>query len=350
MKLINKEHFDRQIKGKQVGLFTLQNSHGMTCQITNYGSRIVSLWVPDKNGDFDDIVFGYHCIDEYLSSNGQYYGAIIGRYANRIADGRFTLESNTYTLFRNDGSNHIHGGAEGFNNKIWEAYQPSKNQLELTYLSEDREEGYPGNLSVKVVYELDEDNGLQISYSATTDKLTHVNLTNHSFFNLRGICEDSIIHHLIQIHARTYTALGEDGIPTGEIYSVENSPLDFTQLEPIGKYIDDHHEQIERGHGYDHNYIIEGTGLRLAARVEEPISGRVMEVITTEPGMQFYTSNFLDGSDIGKNGVPFGYRGSFCLETQHFPNTPNESHFPSTVLHPNDTYTSTCIYKFSVNE
>lgn len=350
MKPISEANFNREIGGKQVGLFTLRNNQGVVCQITNYGGRIVSLLVPDKKGNFDDIVLGYESIDGYLMSDGPYYGAIIGRYANRIADARFTLKSNTYTLFKNDGSNHIHGGEDGFNNKVWDFNEPSDTQLELTYLSKDGEEGYPGNLKVKVIYRLDDDNGLEISYSATTDKVTHINLTNHAFFNLLGVGRGSVLNHDIQIHAKAYTRLGEGGIPTGDIDSVKNTPLDFNKLAPVGKHIDDKHEQIRKGHGYDHNYIIEGTGLRLAARVEEPLTGRVMEVITTEPGMQFYTSNFLDGTDVGKGNVPFKYRESFCLETQHFPNSPNEPDFPSTELHPNEIYTSTCIYKFSVNE
>ena len=350
MDFINKNNFKNQINGKQVDLFKLQNSNGTFCEITNYGGRIVSLWIADKKGDFDDVVLGYNSIEGYLKSDGQYYGAIIGRYANRIANGEFTLGEDTYHLNKNNGPNHLHGGEEGFNNKVWDANQVSSSKLELTYLSIDGEEGYPGNLNVKVTYTLNNDNGLEIKYSATTDKPTPVNLTNHSFFNLKGNSADSIENHLLQMRAKEYTVLGKHGIPTGDICSVDNSPLNFTKLTPIGKYINDKHEQIKLGSGYDHNYIIEGTGLKLAARVEEPISGRVMEVITTEPGIQLYSSNFLNGIDIGKNEMPFNYRASFCLETQHYPNSPNQLNFPSTILLPNETYNSICIYKFSVKK
>ena len=350
MNVVNRESFNKLINGKQVSLFKLQNNNGAFCEITNYGGRIVSLWVADKHGDFNDVVLGYHSIDDYLNSDGQYYGAIVGRYANRIANGEFTLEGNTYTLFKNNGPNHLHGGEVGFNNKVWEANQVSDTKLELAYLSVDGEAGYPGSLNVKVCYTLNDDNGLEIEYTATTNKATPVNLTNHAFFNLNGINGNSIHNHLLQIHANRYTTLGAHGIPTGEIASVKNTPLDFTELTPIGKHIDSDHEQIKLGNGYDHNYVLNGTGLKLAARVEEPISGRILEVITNEPGIQLYTSNFLNGTDIGKDGVPFDYRASFCLETQHFPNSPNQENFPSTILHPNETYRSVCIYQFSVNK
>lgn len=350
MNLIDKNNFTKRINGKSVYLFTLQNNNGTVCEITNYGGRIVSLWVVDKYGDFDDVVLGYNSIEDYLKSDGQYYGAIIGRYANRIANGKFNLGGDTYSLIKNNGPNHLHGGDKGFNNKVWDANQVSSTQLELAYLSVDGEEGYPGNLNVKVTYTLNDDNGLEVAYWATTDKTTLVNLTNHSFFNLNGISENPINDHLLKIYANQYTTLGANGIPTGEITSVKNSPLDFTKLTPIGKHINSSHEQIKLGSGYDHNYVLDGSGLKLAARVEEPLSGRVMEVITNEPGMQLYTSNFLNGLDVGKGDVPFAYRASFCLETQHFPNSPNQLNFPSTILQPTQTYNSVCIYKFSVNK
>lgn len=351
MKLINKAYFETQIDEKSVSLYTLKNSKGMACQITNYGCRVVNLWVKDKQGDFDDIVLGYNCIEDYLKSKNEYYGALIGRFGNRIANGTFSINNTTYNLAKNDGPNNLHSGPKGFHNKVWHAKQTSNSQLELNYISVDGEEGFPGNLSVKVIYTLSEDNALEIEYSATTDKVTHVNLTHHSFFNLSGIThEKTIENNLLQIHANKYTPLGEHGIPTGEIASIENTPLDFRKVKPIGKSINDDHEQIKLGNGYDHNYVLNGKGLRQVAKVEDPFSGRVMDVITNEPGMQFYSCNFLNGEDIGKEGIAFKYRSAFCLETQHFPNTPNQLNFPSTLLNPDAIYKSKCIYKFGVNK
>jgi len=329
MKLINKDNFNTKINDKQVDLYTLKNSKGMVCQITNFGGRVVNLWVPDRHGNLDDVVLGYNTIDGYLKSNEKYFGAIIGRFGNRIANSKFSIDTTVYNLTKNDGKNSLHSGSSGFHNQVWEAKQLSDSQLELKYVSIDGEEGFPGNLSVKVVYSLSNENALEIQYFATTDKTTHVNLTHHSYFNLNGVTDDKAIEaYLLQINASKYTPLGLNGIPTGEVTSLENTPLDFKKPKLIGENINANHEQIKLGHGYDHNYIIDGSGLRLAARVEDPFSGRIMEVITNEPGMQFYSSNFLNGKDIGKDSLPYNYRSAFCLETQHYPNAPNQLNFP----------------------
>ncbi len=349
IKLIEKENFNKVIKGKQTSLFTLKNSTGMICQITNYGGRLVNLWVADKNGVYDDIVLGFETLDEYLEK-GKSYGATIGRFGNRIAAGKFNLDSNEYILATNNGANHLHGGNIGYNHVVWDAKQISNNELELSYLSVDGEEGYPGNLKIKVTYMLTEDNSLKINYSAGTDKATPVNLTHHSFFNLKGAAKGSINDHLLQINASYFTPVDEGMIPTGKIAPVINTPFDFTKPTAIGARIDMENEQLVFGLGYDHNFVLAGEGLRMAARVEDSKSGRVMEVITDEPGLQFYGGNFLNGKDFGKGNLPHKYREAFCLETQHFPDSPNHSNFPSTILKPGETYSSTCIYKFSIHK
>ncbi|WP_345277050.1 aldose epimerase family protein [Litoribaculum gwangyangense] len=348
LKLIEEENFKRIIDNKQVNLFTLKNKNGLTAQITNYGGRIVSLWVPDKHGDFDDIVLGYESIEQYLQPKGRYFGALIGRYANRIAKGRFTLYDSIYTLTINNGDNHLHGGQKGFHNVVWSANKLSDKELKLEYLSTDGEEGYPGNLNVTVIYKLNDDNELEINYTATTDRPTHINLSQHSFFNLFGAGKGSINSHLLQINAAYFTPIDEELIPTGQIEEVKSTPFDFTNIKPMGKDIDADNQQLKFGSGYDHNFVLEGSGLRVAAKVFEPNSGRVMEVITNEPGLQFYGGNFLDERNVGKENLTYGYRTAFCLETQHFPNGPNETSFPSTLLDPDDEYHSTCIYKFSI--
>lgn len=347
---IEDKNFKTNIKGKFVDLYTLKNNNGLTTQITNYGGRVVSLWVPDNNGDFEDIVLGYESIEGYLNSNEIYFGALIGRYGNRIEKGRFMLNDSVYKLATNNGENHLHGGINGFNNVVWDAKKLSVSELELTYLSKDGEEGYPGNLNVKVIYSLTDNNELAIKYEATTDKATPVNLTHHSYFNLQGAGKGTINNHLLQINASHFTPIEEDLIPIGELKHVKNTPFDFTKPTEIGKCVDVDSNQIKFGLGYDHNFVLDGTGLRVVAKVEEPISGRVMEVITNEPGMQFYTGNFLNGNDIGKGNLPYKYREAFCLETQHFPNSPNQTNFPSTILNPEDSYESTCIYKFSIKK
>ncbi len=344
------EKFNSVIDGKQIQLFTLTNENGLRTDITNYGGRIVSLIVPDKNGVFDDIVTGYHSIEEYFQSGSPYFGALIGRYASRIANGSFTLEETEYTVVINNGPNHLHGGPGGFHNVVWDAFQPDSQTLKLTYLSPDMEEGFPGNLTVSVYYTLTNNNELKIEYHAVTDKPTVLNLTNHAFFNLGGEGNKSINNHELKINAGFYTPVDENLIPTGEIAPVHGTPFDFTYCTPIGERLGSDHEQMILGKGYDHNFVLnktEGaTDPEFAAYVIEPESGRKMEVFTTEPGLQFYSGNFLNGSDTGKRGQSYKLQTSFCLETQHFPDSPNQPTFPSTILYPDQEFRSTTIYRF----
>jgi len=350
--LINEETFAGRVDGKKVELFTLQNDNGVVAQITNFGGRVVSLWVPDKKGDFKDIVTGYETLAGYLNSNEIYYGALIGRYGNRIANGEFTLNDTVYSLAQNNDENHLHGGIKGFNDVVWDASQPDSKTLVLTYTSPHMEEGYPGNLDVKVQYHLTSENELKIEYWATTDRPTPVNLTHHSFFNLKGFDAGTINDHILQINADFYTPVDAGLIPTGEIASVEGTPMDFRMPVPIGARVDDDFEQLKFGLGYDHNWVLfpSENELTFAARVVEPASGRTLEVYTNEPGLQFYGGNFLDGSDTGKYGKVYEHRTSFCLETQHFPDSPNQPGFPSTILNPGEEYYSVCVYKFGVEE
>ncbi len=344
------EKFQTEIDGKPVSLYTLKNSNGMLVQITNYGGKVVNLWTPDKNGNFGDIVLGFDNIKSYETTGEIYFGSLIGRYGNRIANGTFTIGDETYQLAKNNGENALHGGIKGYNNVVWDATQPDDHTLVLTYLSPDGEEGYPGNLNVKVQYQLTDDNELKIEYWATTDKATPVNLTHHSFFNLKGAGEGIVNDHIIQINADKYTPVDGGLIPTGELAPVEGTPMDFRKPTAIGARIDADFEQLKLGNGYDHNWVLNpaSEGLTFAAKVVEPASGRTMEVLTNEPGLQFYGGNFLDGSVSGKEGVPYVFRGAFCLETQHYPDSPNKPEFPSTILEPGDEYYSVCIYKFGV--
>ncbi|UXX81025.1 galactose mutarotase [Reichenbachiella carrageenanivorans] len=348
IKLIDNANFQEVVDEKDVDLYTLKNQSGLTAQITNYGGRVVSLWVPDKNGNFADIVLGYDSLQGYLVSSEIYFGALIGRYGNRINKGQFTLQDSTYSLATNNGDHHLHGGDKGFNNVVWDAIQVSDVELKLHYLSKDGEEGYPGNLDVVVTYKLTDNNELEINYVATTDRATPVNLTHHSFFNLHGAGQGSINDHILQINATKYTPVTDGLIPTGTVEEVLNTPFDFTAPMPIGARVNSNHQQLNYGYGYDHNFILDGEGMKLAATVVDPISMRKMEVFTDEPGLQFYGGNFLSGKEVGKGDLPYEYRTAFCLETQHFPDSPNQDHFPSTILAPGETYTSTCIYKFSV--
>ncbi len=349
---LDKAAFNKIINGENVELFSLTNKNGLLTEITNYGGRVVSLWVPDRAGKYTDIVLGYESLDGYLNSNEGYYGALIGRYANRIAKGRFNLNNVEYTLATNNGENHLHGGKNGFNNVVWEARLIDNSTLELKYKSLDGEEGYPGNLEVKVVYKLTDENELKVEYWATTDKSTPVNLTHHSFFNLHGDSRGSINDHILQINANNYTPVNESLIPTGELADVKGTPMDFIIAKAIGKDLDKESKQLEYGNGYDFNWIINQNteGLNFAAKVVEPVSGRIMEVYTNEPGMQFYGGNFLNGNDIGKNNRPYRFQEAFCLETQHYPDSPNQANFPNTVLNPGEEYYSVCIYKFLIAE
>ena len=348
LSLIDPVAFGGELDGKKVELFTLRNSAGMVTQITNYGGRVVNLFVPDKHGRFEDIVLGYSTLAGYLGSNEIYYGTLIGRYGNRIAGGRFTLNDSVYVLAANNGPNHLHGGIKGFNNVVWDAIQQDDRTLLLSYLSVDGEEGYPGNLQVNVTYELTDENELKIQYWATTDKPTHVNLTHHSYFNLKGEGNGEINDHLLQLNAEYFTPVDDGLIPTGEIMPVEGTPFDFGSLTAIGERVNGTDQQLVYGKGYDHNWVLKAAseGLTFAAKVVEPVSGRTMEVYTNEPAIQFYGGNFLDGSDKGKSGKAYIFRGALCLETQHYPDSPNQPAFPSTILNPGEEYYSVCIYKF----
>ena len=338
MKLIDKSNFTKLINKKQVSLFTLKNKKGMTTQITNYGGRVVNLWVSNKDDDFENIVLGYDDIDSYLNNDEAYFGALIGRYGNRINEGQFVLNNRIYNLNKNNYPNHMHGGEKGFYNVVWDVVQISDTKLQLNYISQDGEEGYPGNLNVTVIYTLTDDNELKISYTANTNKTTIVNLTNHSYFNLQGVNNGLIDNHILQIKASKYTPVNKEMIPTGEITSVKNTPFDFILPTKIGERVNEENEQLKFGSGYDHNYVLDAhSELKLAAIAKELKSGRIMEVYTNEPGIQFYSGNHLNNK-----------RTAFCLETQHFPNSPNQQNFPSTILNPNDTFRSICIYKFSL--
>lgn len=349
---ITRQRFGRTAEGIPVDLFTLSNRNGMEAKITNYGGIVVSVKVPDRNGKLEDVVLGYDTLEGYLKDNRPYFGAIIGRYANRIAKGRFTLDGREYRLAQNDGENHLHGGIKGFDKVVWKASAVRTRQgvgVRLTYRSRDGDEGYPGTVSVTVTYTLTDTNEVRIDYLATTTKKTILNLTNHSYFNLAGTGD--VLEHRLWINADLFTPVDRTLIPTGEIRSVKGTPLDFTQPTPIGARIEQKDEQLLFGHGYDHNWVLNKSdvSLTLAARVEEPRTGRVLEVYTTEPGLQFYSGNFLDGSITGKANRVYGRRAGFCLEAQHFPDSPNKPHFPSVVLAPGQHYRQTTVYKFSVS-
>lgn len=347
---ISRRTFGKMADGKLIDLYTLTNDQGMRVAITNYGGIVVSILAPDSKGRFADVVLGFENLEGYLAK-GPYFGALIGRYGNRIGNARFELNGVEYKLPANDGPNSLHGGVQGFDKRVWTAREIRGEHpaLELTYLSKDGEEGYPGNLRAQVVYSLTDDNALRIDYTATTDKDTVVNLTNHSYFNLAGEGNGDILKHEIMINADRFTPIDGTLIPTGELRKVENTPFDFRKPVMIGARIDADDEQIKFGKGYDHNFVLNrsGAGLSLAARVTDPGSGRVLEVLTTQPGLQFYTGNFLDGSVHGKGGKSYGRRSAFCLETQHFPDSPNKPSFPSTTLKPGQTYRESTVYRFS---
>jgi aldose 1-epimerase len=350
---ISKKTFGTMPDGRAIDLFTLTNSHGMRVTITNYGGIVVSILAPDRSGKPGDVVLGFDNLEGYLAKE-PYFGALVGRYGNRIGNARFKLDGVEYKLPANNGPNSLHGGLRGFDKRVWTAREVHGEHpaLELTYLSKDGEEGYPGNLSAKVVYTLTEDNALRIDYTATTDKDTVLNLTNHSYFNLAGEGSGYNLKHEIMIYADRFTPIDGTLIPTGELRKVGNTPFDFRKPALIGARIDADDEQIRFGKGYDHNFVLNrsGTGLSLAARVTDAESGRVLEVLTTQPGLQFYTGNFLDGSIHGKGGKSYGRRSAFCLETQHFPDSPNKPSFPSTVLKPGETYRESTVFRFSTSK
>jgi aldose 1-epimerase len=342
--------FGRAPDGSEVNLYTLRNNKGAEVGICNYGGLVIFLKVPDRNGKFADVVLGYDNLPDYIKDT-PYFGALIGRYGNRIAKGKFTLGGKEYTLAVNNGPNALHGGLKGFDKVVWEPRflaTPAGPSLELLYVSKDGEEGYPGTLSVKAVYTLTEDNALMLDYVATTDKDTVVNLTHHSYFNLAG--KGDILKHQVMMPADKFTPVDVTLIPTGELKPVDGTPFDFRTLTAIGTRIGQEDEQLKFGGGYDHNWVInKPTGqLTLMARVYEPTSGRVMEVWSTEPGLQFYSGNFLDGKNKGKGGWVYKCRNGFCMEPQHYPDSPNQPNFPSVVLKPGQTYRNTIIYKFSV--
>ncbi|MEJ7712806.1 MAG: aldose epimerase family protein [Pyrinomonadaceae bacterium] len=344
---MKKQAFGKTADGEAVDLYTLTNSKGMEVQITNYGGIIVSLKTPDRAGKAGDVVLGFESLDGYLKPH-PFFGALVGRYANRIAKGVFKLNNTEYKLAQNNNGNHIHGGPRGFDKRVWKAREVAE-MLELVYASKDGEEGYPGNLTTTVTYQLTDANELKISYSASTDKDTIINLTNHSYFNLAGTGD--VLGHEVMINAEQFTPVDETSIPTGEVAAVKGTPFDFTQRTPIGARIEDQHQQINFGKGYDHNWVIkkaQGDALALAASVYEPTSGRVLEVYTTQPGVQFYTGNFLNGSVIGKKNTAYARRSGFCLETQHYPDSPNKPQFPTVVLKPGQKYQETTVFKFSV--
>jgi len=341
---IEKKTFGKTPDGREVDLFTLTNANGLKAQITNYGGIVTSLLIPDRDGKFADIVLGYDTFDEYIKNN-PYFGALIGRYGNRIAKGKFTLEGAEYTLATNDGPNHLHGGIKGFDKVVWNAEQMQTDEgsaLKLTYLSPDGEEGYPGSLNCTVVYTLTNNNELKVDYEAETGKTTVVNLTHHSYFNLAGHNSGDILGHELMLTADHFTPVDDTLIPTGEIKAVDGTPMDFTKPMPVGSRID----QVKGG--YDHNFVLNSSGgsMALAASVYEPNSGRVMEISTTEPAIQFYSGNFLDGSNKGKGAV-YNKHNGFCLETQHFPDSPNKPDFPSVVLKQGEKYTHLTVHKFS---
>jgi aldose 1-epimerase len=336
-----------------IKLYTLENESGMTVRVTNYGAIITSIIVPDRNGKRADVSLGYDRVEDYINAvDKPYFGAVVGRYGNRIAKGEFTLDGETYSLLQNNGENHLHGGAIGFDKVVWavDEYVEGKS-LTLSYLAKDKEEGYPGNLELIIVYTLADDNSLVVDYHATTDKATPINVTQHTYFNLKGEGQGTILDHKLMLNAKTFTPVDESLIPTGEMPAVAGTPFDFTTAKAIGHDIDQQNEQLVFGLGYDHNWILNKDGkegeLSLAAQVHEPSSGRVMEIYTTEPGIQFYCGNFLDGRLKGKSGKPYVHRGGFCLETQHFPDSPNQPNFPSTILKPGETYESKTVFKFS---
>ncbi|HET9306348.1 MAG TPA: aldose epimerase family protein [Candidatus Sulfotelmatobacter sp.] len=338
--------------GRPVTLYKLTNSHGVEVHAMNYGGIILSIRVPDRKGQFADIVLGHDTMEGYVP-NPPYIGAIVGRYANRIANGTFTLDGKTYTLPKNDGPNTLHGGTtRTFDKVVWEG-EPleGKTGVAFTYLSKDGEEGFPGNVKVKVTYTLTDGNALIIDYEATTDKATPINVSQHSYFNLKGEGNGDILDHEIMINADRFTPVDKNLIPTGELRPVKGTPLDFAKSTKMGARIDDNYEQLVLGHGYDHNFILndkpDQNGLKLAARVQESTSGRVLEVWTTQPGIQFYTGNFLDGTVTGKQGHVYKRRYGFCLETQHFPDSPNHPKFPTTMLKPGETFHQKSVFKFS---
>jgi aldose 1-epimerase len=349
---LNKKKYQKTIDGKQTDLYVLRNASGMEVCITNYGGKIVSIMVPDKNGKMTDVVLGHPSMDEYLTSQEPYFGAVCGRTGNRIAKGKFTLDGKEYQLAINNGPNNLHGGLKGFNAVVWDVKQVNNDSIILSYLSEDGEEGFPGNLTTEITYKLTDDNAVDISYEATTDKPTIINLTNHSYFNLSGAGDPYIGDHLLTINADTYLPTDDTAIPFGKPEKVEGTPMDFRTPYEIGTRINDDFQQLIYGKGYDHTYILNKSEneLSFCSKAVSPKTGIVMDTYTTEPGVQLYTGNWMTGEFTAKNGQRYPMRSAFCLETQHFPDSINKPEYPSVVLRPGETYKSRCIYKFSVEK
>lgn len=344
------DSFKKEIDGKPTALYTLKNNNNAEAIFTNYGGRLVSLLVPNKDGKLIDVVVGFKSVGDYEKSTEPYFGATIGRYGNRIAKGKFTLEGKTYSLFTNNGQNTLHGGKKGYQYVVWDASQPNPNTLVLHYLSKDGDENFPGNLDVKVTYTLTDDNELKMDYEAKTDKTTVVNLTNHAFFNLNGDGSGTILNHEVQIYADEYTPVDSTLIPTGKIDKVAGTPFDFNKTTTIGARIDDKNEQLTFGKGYDHNYVLNKTkamGMYHAATVRGDKSGIIMDIYTQEPGLQFYSGNFMQSKNTFKTGARDDFRTAIAMETQHFPDSPNQPAFPSTVLKPGQVYKTSSIYKFT---
>ena len=355
---VTKEAFGRTAEGTAVDRFTMTNAHGVQVAAMTFGGIITSVRVPDRTGAFADVVLGFDALQPYLprpaAPDGRrtghpFFGSIVGRYGNRIGNARFTLDGRTYTLAANNGPNHLHGGVRGFDKHVWNAEADAeRRRVTFSRRSPDGEEGYPGNLDVRVVYTLTDANELAIEYEAVTDRPTPVNLTQHSYFNLGGHASGDILAHEVTIHADRYTPVDDTLIPTGELAPVDGTPFDFRTPTRVGARIDTPHPGLKAAGGYDHNYVLNGRGFKPAARVVERKTGRTLDVATTEPGMQFYTGNFLDGSQIGKEQAVYRYRTGLCLETQHFPDSPNKPQFPSTILRPGETYRSRTVFTFGV--
>lgn len=351
MKLLPAEAFETTVDGKPVALYTLR-AGDITMQVTNYGARVVSLWTPDREGRYEDIVLGCESIDRYLDTLGErFLGAVVGPYANRIAKGRFTLDGTEYTLPLNNNGQTLHGGLTGVDRVVWDVVSATDDKLVLHYLHPDGQDGFPGNLDIEMIYSLTPDNEFRVDYKATTDKPTVANFSHHPFFNLKGEGNGTVLDNVMTINASHTTPVDSVLIPTGEIAPVEGTPFDFREPHTIGERIGADNAQLRNGGGYDHNWVIDRkteSGVELAATVWEPASGRTVEVWSDQPGLQVYSGNFFDGKSMGKYGKPQRYRESLALETQKFPDSPNQDNFPSTVLRPGQTYTQTCIYKFGV--
>ncbi|MFA9391565.1 MAG: aldose epimerase family protein [Prolixibacteraceae bacterium] len=344
--------FQQELGGKSVSLWTLRNAKGLEVSVTNYGAKIVSILVPDQDGNWVDVVTGYNNLDDYLKSGEPYFGAAIGRYGNRIANGQFKLDGKSYQLAQNNGPNNLHGGPNGFHNVVWDAIQIDESTLELSYFSKDGEEGFPGNLQVRMTYHINNKNEFQIEYYATTDRTTICNLTNHTYFNLSGEGADTILDHVLELHADAYIPTNDVAIPLGNIAPVEGTPMDFRTATPIGLRIQDKFQDLVFGNGYDHTYVINKGSEKLAftASVYSPLTGIRMDVLTDQPGVQLYTGNYMNGTEIGKSGKAYLHRAGFCLETQCFPDSPNQPQFPSVVLKSGELYRHTVVHRFGLTK